>query len=78
MSWESSLRKRYGLRPGDLLTVADLGGLFVLPPEVSIVSKAAREIEEIRQAAGLSLDALLPGLDEQRRELYRERYGSPA
>ncbi|GIW50688.1 MAG: hypothetical protein KatS3mg081_0043 [Gemmatimonadales bacterium] len=74
----ASLRKRYGLDAGDLLTVVDLGGVFVLSPEVSVVSKIAREIEEMREEAGLSLDALLAGLDEQRRRLYRERYGSPA
>jgi bifunctional DNA-binding transcriptional regulator/antitoxin component of YhaV-PrlF toxin-antitoxin module len=72
------LRKRYGLGAGDLLTVVDLGGAFVLSPEVSIVSKIAREIEEMREEAGLSLDALLAGLDEQRRRFYRERYGSSA
>ncbi|GBD32958.1 hypothetical protein HRbin33_01934 [bacterium HR33] len=58
--------------------MVDLGGVFVLSPEVSVVSKIAREIEAMREEAGLSLDALLAGLDEQRRRLYRERYGSPA
>ena len=72
----SGLRKRYGLGTGDLLTVIDLGGVFVLAPEVSVVSKIAREIEQIREEAGLSLDDLLEGLDEQRRRFYQEKYGS--
>lgn len=71
-------RKRYGLDAGDLLTVLDLGGVFVLSPEVSVVSKIAREVEQLREAAGLSLEELLAGLDEQRRRLYQERYGSTA
>jgi bifunctional DNA-binding transcriptional regulator/antitoxin component of YhaV-PrlF toxin-antitoxin module len=72
------LRKRYGLDAGDLLTVLDLGGVFVLSPEVSVVSKIAREIEQLREEAGLSLEEFLQGLDEQRRRLYQERYGSSA
>jgi bifunctional DNA-binding transcriptional regulator/antitoxin component of YhaV-PrlF toxin-antitoxin module len=67
------LRKRYGLDAGDLLTVLDLGGVFVLAPEVSVVSKIAREIEQLREEAGLSLEEFLQGLDEQRRRLYQER-----
>lgn len=74
----ASLRKRYALEAGDQLTVVDLGGVFVLAPEVSVVSKIAREIEEMREEAGLSLENLLEGLDEQRKRLYRERYGSQA
>jgi AbrB family looped-hinge helix DNA binding protein len=74
----AQLRKRYGLDPGDLLTVLDLGGVFVLSPEVSVVSKIAREIEQLREEAGLSLEKLLEGLDEERQRLYQERYGSSA
>lgn len=74
----AGLRKRYGLGAGDLLTVIDLAGVFVLAPEVSVVSKIAREIEQMREEAGLSLDQLLEGLDEQRRRFYQEKYGSPA
>jgi bifunctional DNA-binding transcriptional regulator/antitoxin component of YhaV-PrlF toxin-antitoxin module len=72
------LRKRYGLDAGDLLTVMDLGGVFVLSPEVSVVSKIAREIQQMREEAGISPDELLAGLDEQRKRFYREKYGSPA
>jgi AbrB family looped-hinge helix DNA binding protein len=74
----AQLRKRYGLEAGDMLTVLDLGGVFVLSPGVSIVSKLAREIEQLREEAGLSLEELVDGLDEQRRRLYQERYGSTA
>lgn len=74
----ASLRKRYGLNAGDLLTVMDLGGVLVLCPEVSVVSKIAREIEKMSEEAGLTLEELLEGLDEQRQRFYQERYGSPA
>lgn len=74
----AGLRKQYGLDAGDLLTVIDMGGVFVLSPEVSVVSKIAREIEQMREEAGLSPDDLLAGLDEQRQRFYREKYGSSA
>jgi AbrB family looped-hinge helix DNA binding protein len=74
----AQLRKRYGLDPGDLLTVLDLGGVFILSPEVSVVSKIAREIEKLREEEKVPLEELLEGLDEQRRRLYQERYGSSA
>jgi AbrB family looped-hinge helix DNA binding protein len=68
------LRKRYGLADGDILTVLDLGGVFILSPEVSVVSKIAREIEQLRKEAGLSLEELLEGQGEERRRLYGERW----
>lgn len=74
----ADLRRRYGLDAGDVLTIVDLGGVFVVSPQVSLVSKIAREIEQLRAEAGLSLEDLLQGLDDERRRLYRERYGPSA
>ncbi len=70
------LRERYGLDAGDALTVVDLGGVFVLTPEVSVVSKIAQEVNALRDSAGVTLDDLLEGLDEERRAFYAERYGT--
>lgn len=72
----ADLRKRYRLDAGDTLTVLDLGGVFVLSPKASVVSKVARQIQQMREEEGLSLEDLLEGLDEQRQRLYREKYGS--
>jgi bifunctional DNA-binding transcriptional regulator/antitoxin component of YhaV-PrlF toxin-antitoxin module len=72
----AKLRQRYNLEPGDVLTFIDLDGAFFLVPKVSLVPKLAAEIERLRQEAGLSVEELLEGLDEQRRRYYRERYGS--
>jgi bifunctional DNA-binding transcriptional regulator/antitoxin component of YhaV-PrlF toxin-antitoxin module len=73
----SKLRQRHNLEPGDTLTFIDLDGAFFLAPKVSLVPKLAAEIERLRQEAGLSIEDLLEGLDEQRRRYYREKYGSP-
>jgi bifunctional DNA-binding transcriptional regulator/antitoxin component of YhaV-PrlF toxin-antitoxin module len=76
----AKLRARYKLAEGDSLTLLDLGGVFVLSPGKTLVSKLAAELERKRKAAGLSIADLLEGLDEQRRTYANEKYGivSPA
>lgn len=72
----SDLRQKYGLDEGDVFTLVDLGdGSFILTPKVSIVPKLVAEMETLRAEAGLSLDDLLSGLPEVRRQLYAERSG---
>jgi bifunctional DNA-binding transcriptional regulator/antitoxin component of YhaV-PrlF toxin-antitoxin module len=73
----AKLRLRHSLETGDTLTLIDLDGAFFVAPKVSLVPKLAAEIERLRQEAGLSIEDLLEGLDEQRRRYYREKYGSP-
>ena len=63
-----ALRERYGLATGDALRVVDLDGVFLVAPLAPIVPAIAREIEALRQAAGLSTAELLAGLRRQREE----------
>jgi bifunctional DNA-binding transcriptional regulator/antitoxin component of YhaV-PrlF toxin-antitoxin module len=58
----AKLRDKYRLEEGDVLTVVDLGGAFVLSPRVSVVPKLAAEIERLRESAGLDVEDLLAGL----------------
>ena len=67
------LRQRHSLETGDALTLIDLDGVFFVAPKVSLVPKLAADIERLRQEAGLSVEDLLDGLDEQRRHYYREQ-----
>ena len=69
----AKLRAKYNLSEGDVLTLIDLEGAFFLSPKVSVVPKLAAEIERLREEAGLSVEDLLEGLDEQRRHYYEER-----
>jgi len=69
----AKLRQRHNLEPGDTLTLIDLDSAFFVAPKVSLVPKLAAEIERLRQEAGLSIEDLLEGLDEQRRRYYREK-----
>ena len=72
----ASLREKYGIRPGDTFRLVDLDGIFVLTPMVPMVPELAREIERMRQEAGLTLEELLAGLREQRKRYIQERYGN--
>lgn len=69
----AKLRAKYNLEEGDVLTLIDLEDAFFISPKVSVVPKLAAEIERLREEAGLSVEDLLEGLDEQRRHYYEER-----
>jgi len=72
----AELRQKYRLEEGEPLTLVDLDGVFILAPKAPLVPKLVAEIERLREEAGLSVEDLLEGLDEQRRRLYEERYGT--
>lgn len=71
----ADLREKYGIEPGDTFRLVDLDGVFVLTPMVPMVPELAREIERVRQEAGLGIEELLAGLREQREQYVREKYG---
>jgi len=68
----AKIRSRYKLEWGDVLTFIDLDGAFLLCPKRSVVPEFAREIEKQREEAGMTVEDLLEGLDEQRRRYRRE------
>ena len=71
----ADLREKYGIKSGDTFRLVDLDGIFVLTPMVPMVPELAREIERMRQEAGLSIEELLTSLREQREQVHLERYG---
>lgn len=72
----AELREKYGIRPGDTFHLVDFDGLFVLTPMVPMVPELAREIERLRQEAGLSIDDLLAALHAQRAERHAAQHGA--
>ena len=62
----AELREKYDIENGKVFRLIDLDGIFVLVPMVPIVPELAREIEEIRLEAGLSMDQLLEELRQRR------------
>lgn len=71
----AELREKYDISPGDVYRVIDLDGIFVLTPMAPMVPELAREIERIREAAGLSMEELLVSLREERERYVAENYG---
>jgi bifunctional DNA-binding transcriptional regulator/antitoxin component of YhaV-PrlF toxin-antitoxin module len=61
-----SLREAYGLEAGDLLTVLDLGGVFVLSPRQSEIDALANRISKSMEAKGETLENMLQVLREER------------
>ena len=72
----ADLREKYGIQQGDTFRLIDLDGVFVLTPMVPMVPELAREIERARLEAGLSSEALLQTLREEREQYNREHYVS--
>jgi bifunctional DNA-binding transcriptional regulator/antitoxin component of YhaV-PrlF toxin-antitoxin module len=67
------LRESYKLKPGDVVTVIDLGGAFVISPRRSEVDRLADEVGSVLAERGESLESMLTALREE-----REKYGQTA
>ena len=74
----AELRQKYGIEEGDVFRLVDLDGIFVITPMMPMVPELAREIERLRQEAGLSIEELLASLRQERERTYQEKYGSAA
>ena len=61
-----SLRESYGIRPGDTLTLLDLGGVFVLSPRQSEIDALADKIADQWAEDGHTLETMLLALREER------------
>lgn len=74
VTFPSELRERYGIREGDSYRLVDVDGIFILTPMTPMVPELAREIERLRQEAGLSVEEFLNGLREQRSRYITDKY----
>ncbi len=71
----AAVRKRLGLKKGDLVAVvATPDGVLITPQEV-VASKALDEIGAILREQGISLEELIDVGRDGRDELVRELYG---
>ena len=64
-----SLREAYNLKPGDRLSLLDLGGVLVLSPKVSEVDAIADRMAQSLADQGETLEGMLRRIREE-----RERY----
>jgi bifunctional DNA-binding transcriptional regulator/antitoxin component of YhaV-PrlF toxin-antitoxin module len=65
-----ALREAYGIEPGDIMTLLDLGGVFVLAPRQSEVEVLADQLAAEWKGRGESLETMLQAVREE-----REKYG---
>ena len=71
----AAVRKRLGLKKGDLVAVvATAEGVLITPQEV-IATRALEQIGEILREQGVSLEELIEAGRDGRDELVREQYG---
>jgi AbrB family looped-hinge helix DNA binding protein len=71
----AAVRKRLGLKKGDLVSVVGTpDGVLITPQEV-LASKALDQIGVILREQGISLEELIEAGRDSRDELVREQYG---
>lgn len=70
LTFPKPVREAYKLKPGDPITLLDLGGVFVLSPRISDIDDLSARITESLVEKGEDLEGMLKVLREQ-----RERYG---
>lgn len=61
-----SLREAYSIRPGDRLTLLDLGGVFVLSRRESRVDALADQVAARLHEQGEDLESMLKTIREER------------
>ncbi len=61
-----SLRESYGLQPGDMFALIDLGGVFVLSPRRSEIDTIADKVASQWTEDGETLETMLQALREER------------
>jgi len=71
-----SLRDAYNLKTGDVLTLLDLGGVFVLSPRRSQIDHLADDISAALVEGGETLESMLRALRDAREEYSTETSGN--
>ena len=72
----SGFRKKYGIEEGEIYSYIDLGeGALLLTRKVSQVDILSRRIARNLKEDNVTLEDLLETLDEERRKIFKEKYG---
>jgi bifunctional DNA-binding transcriptional regulator/antitoxin component of YhaV-PrlF toxin-antitoxin module len=70
----ASVRKRYCLQKGDLVTVVDTPQGILISPQQVVAAQTLERIGAALREQGLSLDELIDSGREERGDLLRELY----
>lgn len=68
------LREKYDIQEGDIFSILDLGGVFVLSPGTSEVEKLSRRFRKLMVEKGVTIQEILDGLKDERERYYLEHY----
>ena len=69
------IRETSHLEEGQIVSILPVGDSLIITPKRLELDEARRQIKKILKASGLSVEALLSGLKEEREALYKETYG---
>jgi len=69
------VREEGNLYEGETVSIIPVGDSILVTPRRLELDEARREIRKIMRASGVTLEALLEGLDAERGALFEETYG---
>ncbi len=69
------IRDMSNLEEGQVVSIIPCGESIFITPRRLMLDEARREIGRIMKESGLTLEDLLAGLKEERKTLFKERYG---
>jgi len=69
------IRDISNLEEGQVVSIIPVGESILITPRRLVLDEARRQIGRILKESGLSLEDLLAGLKEERKTLFKERYG---
>ncbi len=68
-----SVRDEWYISEGDVLTLTKIDGVVVLSPKQLLIPRLTEEFSAIMEQEGVSLADLLQGLEDERKQIWRER-----
>jgi AbrB family looped-hinge helix DNA binding protein len=73
-----SVRTSLAVETGDTLNLVQIDDIVLLSPRQAMIPGLSQEFTALMQEEGISLAALLQGLEEERQLIWQERYASHA
>lgn len=69
------IREASHLEEGEAVSIIPVGNSLIVTPKRLELDEARKQLKKILKGSGLSVEELLGGIKEERKKLYKERYG---
>lgn len=69
------IREASHMEEGEIVSIIPVGDSIIVTPKRLELDEARRQFKKILKGSGLSVDDLLKGLEDERENVYREKYG---